>query len=146
MFINSNLNYSKQKYGTPKPELYGIYNVESFVINKDTLPPLLTDTIRWKKLISDSNNPKYLIVKGMDDKNRWYTYKIDSLKTNLTMTHYKDSTDVYNLDFIKKDSTLIFKGTWKNDSIKIKMNQLDLTKIRLMNTGFNWINEYPNNR
>jgi len=49
------LRYSIQTYSTyvrgPDPPLHGIYRVETFVLNKDTLPPLLTDTIRWDRMI-----------------------------------------------------------------------------------------------
>jgi hypothetical protein len=44
---------SMKKYGdeAPKPPLYGIYNVQMFIQDKDTLPLLTTDTLRWSKLI-----------------------------------------------------------------------------------------------
>ena len=44
---------NRTQYGdaAPKPPLYGIYDVETFVRNKDTLPPLTTDTSRWKQIV-----------------------------------------------------------------------------------------------
>tara|TARA_R110001632_G_scaffold2297_4_gene10067 strand:- start:852 stop:2132 length:1281 start_codon:yes stop_codon:yes gene_type:complete len=146
LYIDGNLDYSKQKYGSPKPLLYGIYDATTFVINNDTLPPLLTDEIRWKKLICDSNFSNRIIIKGMDDKNTWYKYTIDSLKNNIEMIATRDSTDIYNLHYVKKDSVLFLKGTWKKDSIEIKMDEFDLNKFYLINRDFHWINEYPNNR
>jgi hypothetical protein len=53
---------------------------------------------------------------------------------------------IYKLNYIKNDSILSFKGLWKNDSIQIKLNKFDTSKILLTNRGFHWINEYPYNR
>jgi len=33
----------------------GVYDVKLYVVNRDTLPPLLTDSIRWKDLIIENN-------------------------------------------------------------------------------------------
>lgn len=37
-------------YHTPKPELYGIYDVEVFTRDGQTVPPLLTDKTRWRRV------------------------------------------------------------------------------------------------
>jgi len=145
--INNNLEYVNETKNKSKPVLYGIYDVETYVINKDTIAPLLTDKTRWKKIISDGKwFSEYIIVKGMNDQTTWYSYKIDTLKKSLEMKSYNDSTSVLNLHYIQKDTTLVFEGLWNKDSIKINMNKFDLTKFRLTNRGFNWINEYPYNR
>jgi uncharacterized membrane protein len=146
LYIDQNLDYSKQRYGSPKPVLYGIYDVNTVVINNDTIPPLLTDTIRWKKFICDKGFSNRLTIKGMNDKNTWYKYTIDTLKNNIEMIGTRDSTDIFNLHYTKKDSVLLLKGTWRKDSIEIKMDEFDLKKFRLINRGFRWINEYPYNR
>ncbi len=41
----------KYSADAPKPALYGIYHVTSFIRNNDTIPPLATDTTRWNRLI-----------------------------------------------------------------------------------------------
>jgi hypothetical protein len=40
--------------GTPKPELYGIWEVTEFSLDGTPRPPLTTDEIRWKGVIFDS--------------------------------------------------------------------------------------------
>ncbi|MCB0376522.1 MAG: hypothetical protein KDD04_11430, partial [Sinomicrobium sp.] len=44
---------SKKQYGedAPKPKFYGIYDVGIFIKNNDTLPPLMTDPVRWKQFL-----------------------------------------------------------------------------------------------
>lgn len=145
--IDSNLDYLNQRYNIPKPLFYGIYDVDTYILKKDTIPPMLTDTIRWKKIISDGKwFSDYIIVKGMNDQTTWYKHKIDTLKNTIELVSTRDSTDIFDLHYMRNDSVLLFKGLWKQDSIEINMKKFDLTKFRLTNRGFRWINEYPYNR
>ncbi|MCU0354600.1 MAG: hypothetical protein MUD08_12825 [Cytophagales bacterium] len=41
---------------------------------------------------------------------------------------------------------LLLTGKWKNDSISVRFRKKDVKEFPLVSTGFNWINEYPNNR
>lgn len=52
MLINELLKM-KGQYGDAaiKPPLYGIYEIEKFTLNKVDLPPLTTDSLRWRELI-----------------------------------------------------------------------------------------------
>src|SRR4030095_11608957 len=47
--VKGSIDQGKQ-YGdnAPKPPLYGIYNTDMVIRNNDTIPPLTTDTSRWK--------------------------------------------------------------------------------------------------
>ena len=146
MMIHNNWTYAESRNDRPEPFFHGIYDVDTYVVNNDTLPPLLTDTVRWKKLVCDKRYNNYIIAKGMDDKNNWFKYTIDSLENKIELVSSRDSTNVYNFNFVKQDSILFLEGVWKDDSIKMKMNAFDLSKFKLTNRGFNWINEYPYNR
>ena len=46
---------ARNHYGDAAPHtpLYGIYNTRTFVIGKDTLAPIQTDTVPWKQLYID---------------------------------------------------------------------------------------------
>src|SRR5690606_2599072 len=50
--------YKRTQYGdaTPKPAMYGIYEVKDFIINNDTLSPTLTDTLRWRNLVFEKSH------------------------------------------------------------------------------------------
>jgi hypothetical protein len=55
MFYTTWQRYNE--YNTTPPEgpiARGIYNVESYVLNKDTIPALITDTIRWQDFILEN--------------------------------------------------------------------------------------------
>jgi hypothetical protein len=67
-----------------KPPFYGIYEVQSFVRNKDTIAPLTTDTSRWRKLVI--SYPGYAQVKLMNDSSQDYSF-VPNLKTHVITMH-----------------------------------------------------------
>ncbi|HVX49049.1 MAG TPA: hypothetical protein VHB48_02795 [Chitinophagaceae bacterium] len=129
----------------PKPPLYGIYNVKTFVRNNDTIAPLLTDSTRWRNLIV--NWPNYSTVKMTNDKMAYYAFKPDTTTKQIIMFSYADTTKKSHFDytFISNDS-LVLKGKWFDDSVLITMKKYDINKFLLVNRGFHFINEYPLNR
>jgi uncharacterized membrane protein len=146
-YMSSNIDYWKQLYQAPEPCFYGVYDTELFIKNKDTIPPLLTDNTRWKRLMMDKGYlSRYIVIRGMKDQSNWYTYELDSIQNTIKMISTRDSLDVLDLNYVKNESGLSLKGLWKNDSIEVKFKKYDTSKIVLTNKGFNWINEYPYNR
>lgn len=138
---------SRAKYGddAPKPALYGLYDVEEFVYNGDTLPPLTTDTTRWKAMMVNWDG--YVSFRSMEDK--WKTYKCQLDTVDYTMEINKrrgDDTTHYFVDYSLVDSVMTVDGVLFGDSLHIEMKQRDLSKFRLTSRGFNWVNEYPYNR
>jgi uncharacterized membrane protein YphA (DoxX/SURF4 family) len=134
---------AKKQYGDERklPPLYGIYNSEFTVRNNDTLLPLVTDSTQWRQLIVQREG--YAQVKLMNDSLRRYEFKVnDTTKTITTVL----GSDTSKLSF-KTDSSLLWLwGRIGKDSVYIRMRRYDVQKFRLVNRGFNWINEYPYNR
>ncbi len=131
--------------GAKKPPLYGIYKVESFVLNKDTLPPLTTDTTRWAKMTV--SYPDGAQIKLMNDTTKYYAFKPDTKKHIITAYTYADTLHKYKLTYtLQKPDVLLLSGKWKKDSVSIKLRKLDPNKFRLTSRGFHWVNEYPLNR
>ncbi|GAA4275648.1 hypothetical protein [Aquimarina mytili] len=126
-----------------KSVLYGIYEVEEFIKNNDTLAPLTTDSFRWKRLIIDKRNSG---VQTMDERIVHFKEKTDTVSKTLTLTSYKDSTDIQSFSYIIKDSLYIFESIYKSDTLKIKAKKKERDEFLLINRGFHWINEYPFNR
>jgi len=135
------------QYGdaAPKPPLYGIYTVKSFVRNHDTIAPLTTDSTRWRNLIV--NWPGVSTVKMMDDRMVYYAFKPDTVQKNMVMYSYNDTANKSTLaySFIGKD-TMQLRGKWLGDSVLITMKKFDLNNFLLISRGFHFINEYPLNR
>ena len=138
---------SREEYGelAPKPPLYGIYDVEQFTLQGTPLPPLTTDTARWKRMII--SYPGSASLSNMADSLRYLSLKIDTVKKTALFTSYKDSTDTWTMAYSLPDKEhLLFTGSIRKDSVTISMRRFDLNKFQLVNRGFHWINEYPFNR
>lgn len=138
---------SEKQYGdkAPKPPLYGLYNVETFIKNRDTLKPLTTDTVRWNKLMISYEASAQ--IKLMNDSMKYYSFKPDVKKQTIVASTYADTVNKYHLTYtLEKPDIMILKGTWKKDSIYVKMRKVDPKSFRLINRGFHWVNEFPYNR
>ncbi|MBQ4820796.1 hypothetical protein [Aquimarina sp. MMG016] len=135
----------EKKWGkkAPKSALYGIYEIENFIKNNDTLSPLTTDTIRWKRLIIEK---RYSGIQTMNEKIQYRKEETDTISSTLRLISYRDSTDVQSLSYKLKDSLYFFESIYKGDTLKIKAKKKEREEFLLINRGFNWINEYPFNR
>jgi len=142
MVIQSSVQYGDK---AKKPPLYGIYKVERFVLNKDTLPPLTTDTTRWAKMtISYAEGVQ---IKLMNDSMKFYAFKPDTTKHKITAYTYADTVHKFTLSYaMQKPDVMLLTGKWKKDSVQIKLRKLDPNKYRLVSRGFHWVNEYPLNK
>jgi hypothetical protein len=128
-----------------KPPLYGIYNVQSFVRNNDSIAPLKTDTTRWDKMSISYSGSARLVM--MNDSSKRYNFVIDTVKHTIIMNTYADTVNkaYYTYSQPTKDM-LLLKGKFKKDSLNISLKKYDLNKFLLLRRGFHWVNEYPLNR
>jgi hypothetical protein len=87
----------------------------------------------------------------MNDSARAYRAATDTVEHLLTISDYNDSTKKWRLHYSYPltDSLILWGTRFKGpatDSIRIAMARFPLNKFRLNARGFNWINEFPNNR
>jgi uncharacterized membrane protein YphA (DoxX/SURF4 family) len=138
-------SYQMTRLNPPRPALYGIWEVETFTRNGREVPPLVTDTTRWRRLIADF--PGSIAVKTMDDKIR--SYGADYSKTGNTLTLFEgaDRSKGYKLVYTRVDPEhLLLNGTMGGDALSLRLRRVDVSKFLLLNRGFHWINEMPLNR
>jgi hypothetical protein len=125
----------------PTPKLYGLYNVYLYKINNDTIPPLMTDSVRWNQFIIDWEG--YATVRSMTSKQTRFTTKIDTVSKKIQLTS-RDSSIKYSFAYeYQEPDKFILKGSIQKDSILIYMTRKQIKDYILMNRGFHWINEYP---
>ncbi len=144
MSISSSQN--RKRYGTEreKPLLYGIYEVETFILNNDTLPPLITDSVRWRRLLIDY--PNSVTAMKMNDQVQRYSSTLDTTAQLFTFVVGQDTTNKYLMTYEKMGQDLNMSGVLEGDTVQIEMKYYDLEKFGLLNRGFNWVNEVPFNR
>ncbi|GAA4791344.1 hypothetical protein GCM10023231_19070 [Olivibacter ginsenosidimutans] len=127
-----------------KPPLYGLYDTEAFILNGDTIAPLMTDTNRWKNLIIEWE--KNASVKLMNNSLNYYNFTVDTVAKTVHFFPYADTSKKGAFRYELANNYLILRGNLKSDSIQVHLKKREISSFRLMNTGFRWINEYPYNR
>lgn len=138
---------NKMLKGENDTRIKGMYEVETFTVNKDTIITESKSGIKkWKYLLLRSK--RYAMIKDYDYKAKWYKLQVDSLKNKFTLEDYRDSLKVYHLNFTETDSTFHIDGIFKKDTVDIKMKKYVEFRenFLLTNRGFHWVNEYPLNR
>jgi uncharacterized membrane protein YphA (DoxX/SURF4 family) len=130
---------------TPKPKLYGIYEVQSFIRNKDTVPPLTTDSTRWRQLVVETD--KYAVFFFMNDKQKWMRFEVDSTLKKAVLFPGDDTLVKSGFLIRSIDSMhLEMDGTLHSDSLHVLLKKIDPNSFLLVSRGFHWINESPYNR
>lgn len=143
--ITDSISGSKQ-YGdnAPKPPLYGIYNTQLIMRNKDTLQTLTTDSTHWKQVIIQYAD--YANIKMMNDTVREYNFKVDSISKTAVVSPTWDTLNKTFFKYLTDTAGLTLTGKIKSDSIYMRFKKYGIKDFRLMNRGFHWVNEYPYNK
>jgi len=127
-----------------KPPLYGIYQTEVFIKNRDTMA-LYSDSTVWKRMVF--NSPGSITVYKFSDKKYKGKISIDTLKQTVDIKLMNDSTNFYTLNYKQLNDTMYtFAGTDNKDTLQLNCRKINRTNFLLYKTGFNWINESANNR
>lgn len=122
--------------------LFGLYNVETFVKNGDTLQPLITDTSQWRMLNIVYN--RQATLKMMNDSMKVCNLVVDTAKRKIEIIDSNDSTYKASLFYTKPNSLhLALNGSIQKDSVYILLQKQNIHNYELLKRGFHWINEYP---
>ncbi len=137
---------AEKQYGdkASKPVLYGIYEVEEFNRNGQALPPMITDSTRWRRVIFQSGG---MFVKTMDDAQQFYRAEYDPARRTVALTDPRNQGNKNVLSYSRPDMNhLVIDGPFQKDSLSVKLRKIDESKFLLLNRGYHWINEFPFNR
>jgi len=151
VFVVTLLYQSRQntkQYGAlaPKSPLYGVWSVDQFGLDGAVRPPLLTDQVRWQRVIFDSVN--LLTVQSMNGENQYFRIKLDAAQKTFSLGKYGDQNKNWRADFTfaqPQPGQLVMEGRLDGKSVEVKTHRTD-SKFLLNTRGFHWINEYPFNR
>ena len=138
-------SWHKYGGGSPKSPLYGIWTVDEMSVNGQPRPPLLTDDVRWRRVIFDS--PAVATFQHMDDSLQWINVAINEKDGTLALTKGGDKNWKSNLKFRRPASDrLILDGTLDYRTVHMQLQLMDRQKLMLVSRGFHWIQDYPFNR
>jgi hypothetical protein len=130
-----------------RSELFGLYEVESFMRNGETRAPLLTDTLRWRRIGIDERNLMTLVM--MDDRRIIYRVRLGSEPGKLTIEIPTSPRSTTNEDFTFSHPTpdrLVLEGRLNGAQLSVQLKRTPETRLLLTTRGFHWVSEYPNNR
>lgn len=121
------------------------HDVKTFVINGDTLSPILGDTLRWKEMtfVGTSYLPDLMSVSNMDNKKNYYTFKADTVKKTLEFYPYRgDSTDLFSMRYDQlPDNKFVMNGYHKGDTLSITSKSKSFDDYQLNKYGIRWIRD-----
>lgn len=126
-----------------KPALYGIYTADKFVKNQKVIPPLVTDSLRWHRLLIDY--PNFVTVITMDNQFKRYLVKTDTIKKQMIWRTRQDTSRRYVMSYTQIGKDLKLSGVLQKDELEITFKHYPLNNFLLLNRGFHWINEKPYN-
>jgi uncharacterized membrane protein YphA (DoxX/SURF4 family) len=130
------------KLAAPKSSLYGIWDVEEFTRDGQTLPPLLTDTARWRRFVTQS--PNGIGTRGMDDSVHAYVVRFDTAKSTILSN---DAKTPLALTWSRPDADhLTLTGTVDGHQLAVRLKKMDVTHTNLLGRGFHWVSEKAFNR
>jgi hypothetical protein len=138
--------YNSNDTAILKPIQPGIYDVKIFAVNKDTIPILSTDTLRWKDMIFEKGG--YGSVNSLDTLFRtryrrgYFSYTPDTVKQILNIKRRSsDTTSLFTMRYEIPDSNTIRLWTaLRNDSLYVELVKSNRTFL-LSNKQFNWMSD-----
>ena len=139
LFIQCFVQFKATEQLKTKSELYGIWETQQFIKNKDTVAPLLTDSYRWRYLIV--NYKGKVAVKKMNDSIDRYQFDENKEQKEISIKLFADSISQRFSYLFIDDEHLQLKGVLYGDSLRILFQRKRATDFRLLNRKFHWINE-----
>ncbi|MGW4242919.1 DoxX family protein [Nocardia sp. NPDC004722] len=142
----------------PAPELYGIYEVDHFSSEGYARDPLLTDELRWRRVVVDRpfhvTDPVVLTIQHMDDSFEMYGGTIDPKRHFIDLHHsialgtYAETPVHVRLSYWWPGPGLLVidADDYAGHRIHAYFKQLDPKSFPLLERGFSWVQEQPYNR
>ena len=133
--------------------LYGIWEVETFTLDGEMRPPLLTDTERWKLLLVNIAFPDAegvttgnAGVRLMNNQLISYAFNVDSDASSISIGSFgnPEAMSTWTLEQVE-DDVIVLNGDLSGKSYSMRLKRKDINEYNLVNRGYHWINEFPNN-
>jgi hypothetical protein len=121
-----------------------LYNVTTFINGNDTLSPLLTDTLRWKRIFfTNYRKDKYAIVYNMNEGKDYYGYTWDSINRTITLTD-ADTTKKYVFHYsISAKDQFNMTGKWHGGKdVNVYFDKFYTDSMPLIKEKIRWIQQF----
>ena len=133
------------KEGELKPIRIGVYNIQTFVKNNDTIP-ISDDEMVWKDFIFDKGGMGSINTLDTLFRQRYrrgyFMYQPDSVTETIIFKRYEtDSISLFEMKYkIIDERTIELWGKLKTDSLYLQLQRRD-RHFQLTERQFHWISE-----
>jgi hypothetical protein len=143
-----NAHETSKRFGnlSPRSPLRGVWEVERFAIDGQDRPPLVTDPLRWRRVVFDQRD--VIGVQSMNDSRQRYTLQRDP-STQTFVLHKRGGDPSWTAHINYKQTApgvLAVEGTFDGHQIRAWLRRTETGDFPLLSRGFHWINEHPFNR
>ena len=136
--FHENMGYFHQSH--TKPPLYGIWSVDQFTADGQPLQPLITDPVRWQRVVISSERD--FRVQSMDGKFERFDMTLDLTHKKAKIVNRDNPQWKADLDVEQPTpDTLEIKGEYALISSTQKAKHVDQRQFLLNSRGFRWITE-----
>lgn len=154
-FLFQNLQGGYEAYhsygrGRVKPPLYGIWQVDSFVVDGEERPPLTTDEVRWRHLVVDWKGTASAHL--MSGKFEHLAFEANPAERSIELNrrHPDATASTWSYRFLAREgdgpARLELAGDLEGSSYLLRLSARDPRAFLLVERGFHWVNEVPFNR
>jgi uncharacterized membrane protein YphA (DoxX/SURF4 family) len=129
-----------------KSPLYGMWNVEEFVVDGKVRPPLLTDKKRWRRMFFTT--PGRIAIQVMSDSHEHYNLvQHDEKKRALVLRKRRNRNWKTALVYRQPQPDVLFvEGPFDGHQVQVRLRRTQPPEFLLVTRGFHWINERAFNR
>ena len=127
----------------------GIWNVVEIERDGRIVPPLATDSTRWKQvLVQNSEFGVAVVIKPMTGFADWRLMELNEAARRIKLIDpQKSEKPAISLSYQEPArGMLVLSGEVNGQTVRVKLSQAPPEKLLLTNRGFHWINEIPFNR
>lgn len=134
------LKVERASHARASVPLYGIWSVDEFTLDGQARPPLLTDPIRWQRMIIES--PGDAAVQPMRGPIRSLYVRFDGPSRQFALTSPGDPGWIAEFAYERSQpDLLILTGKMAGRPVTATLHREDESKFSLNNRGFHWIQE-----
>lgn len=134
------------KEADTRPFRQGLYDVTVLAVNKDTVPALISDTLRWKDMVFDKNGAGSVGSTDTTFRQRYrrgyFNFVTDTISKTIRFKKFvSDTIFTHSFRYELSDSTgMRLWGKHKSDSFYVVLKKSNL-HFQLAEKQFHWISE-----
>jgi hypothetical protein len=123
-----------------------MYEVESFTLDGEERPPLMTDEARWRRFVVTRFGSA--LVQTMDDKRQYFGLKHEAAAGTLALTGGRGGELTLGQFKLLRPvaGKIVLDGDLRGKPARIALKEALADQFLLNSRGFHWIQEMPFNR